>query len=174
MKRLFLIAAVFLFLCSSVSPVFADYTLVQYVRVGLLYGNSAPSSVTLEADCGFSVGNYKEREFEEKKKVDDKKLTVSVGNGAAVEVKNEAGETVYTGDGSVGVRPAASGMDQVLALNGTAYRGGIHCVRKGGAMTVVNVVFLDHYLTGDEPFLAEAGIESTGGLRQKLCDAEFE
>ena len=148
MKRLFLIAAVFLFLCSSVSPVFADYTLVQYVRVGLLYGNSAPSSVTLEADCGFSVGNYKEREFEEKKKVDDKKLTVSVGNGAAVEVKNEAGETVYTGDGSVGVRPAASGMDQVLALNGTTYRGGIHCVRKGGAMTVVNVVFLDHYLYG--------------------------
>ena len=78
MKRLFLIAAVFLFLCSLVSPVFADYTLVQYVRIGLLYGNSASSSVTLEADCGFSVGNYKEREFEEKKKVADKKLTVSV------------------------------------------------------------------------------------------------
>lgn len=149
-KRFLLLSLVLGLLLLPVTSVsvFADYTIPQYIRVGLLYGNSAPASVTLESACGFTLGDYVEREFDAKVQTTEKTVIVKPGSGNTVEITNAAGNVLYTGDGSAGARPSASGMEQVVSVNDTSYRGGIQCIRAGEALTVVNVVFLDHYLYG--------------------------
>lgn len=152
----------------------ADYNLPRYVRVGLLYGNSAPKTVTLESVWGFQLGSYDGRDFGYQTETDQTVVVVRPGDGNTVNVTDAAGNVLYTGGGSAGILPRASGMDQKLSVDGVEYRGGINCIADGGALTIVNVVFLDHYLYGVisremSPTWPEAGSESAGGLRPELC-----
>lgn len=149
MKRLFSLAAavILLFSCFSAN-VSADYEMPRYVRVGLLYGNSAPGSVTLESQWGFDLGNYDGREFSFQLETEENVVVVTPGDGGTVKVADSSGNVLYTGSGSAGIRPRASGMDQVMQVEGVEYRGGVDCLANDGKLTVVNVVFLDHYLYG--------------------------
>ncbi len=148
MKRFLLLCLVFsLILAVLPLTAFADYTLPQYVRIGLMYGNGAAKTVTLESDVGFLLGDYQEREFVREAETADTKLIVKLEDGSVV-VSNESGNVLHTGVESIGILPNASGMNQVLSVDEISYRGGIHCIKAGEAMTVVNVVFLDHYLYG--------------------------
>ena len=149
MKRLLsLVVAAFLLLpCFSMNAA-ADYNLPRYVRVGLLYGNSAPKTVTLESVWGFQLGSYDGRDFGYQTETDQTVVVVRPGDGNTVNVTDAAGNVLYTGGGSAGILPRASGMDQKLSVDGVEYRGGINCIADGGALTIVNVVFLDHYLYG--------------------------
>ncbi len=150
MKRFLLLCVVCILAFSSVNPkaVFADYTTEQFVRIGLLYGNSAPKSVTLESDAGFLLGDYQERTFQSQLETAETTVVVTPGAGDTVTVSTTSGKVLHSGSGSVGVRPNASGMKQVVRVDGISYRGGIHCLKDGNVLTVVNVVFLDHYLYG--------------------------
>ncbi len=150
MKRIFLLCLVCIFVLSIMIsvPVYADYTLPQYVRIGILYGNSAPKTVALESDRGFVLGKYSGREFDFETTTDETSVTVKMGQGNELTVLNSSGKVLYSGAGSVGVRPNASGMAQVVKINGVEYRGGVDCIRNGSSLTVVNVVFMDHYLYG--------------------------
>ncbi len=148
MKR-FLLIFLILILCVSMIPmgVFADYDLPQYIRIGLLYGTGAAKTITLESEHGFQLGSYQEREFLHADTTAEKTVVVKV-EGEQVAVYNNSGALLYANVGSAGIRPNAWGMNQKLNINGVSYRGGVHCIKDGGAMTVVNVVFMDHYLYG--------------------------
>lgn len=149
MKRfiLLLLACVLIF-STMTTTAFADYELPQFIRVGLLYGNSATEMVTLESDHGFALGNYNGREFKEVIKTSEKKVIVKIDEDKSVVVTDSAGKVLHRGTGSAGIKPDASGMEQKLTMNGTQYRGGIHCIENENKLTVVNVVFMDHYLYG--------------------------
>lgn len=145
-KRILLIALVGILLV-SVLPVYADYTLPQFVRIGLMYGNGAPKTVKLESEHGFLLGKYQEREFTQETAVADTTLTVSVKDGL-VTVCNADGLVLCQKAGSAGVKPNASGKEQKIKVDGVEYRGAVDCLADGEKLTVVNVVFLDHYLYG--------------------------
>ncbi|MBE5039309.1 SpoIID/LytB domain-containing protein [Oscillospiraceae bacterium DSM 107454] len=152
MMKLKRITAVFIAVLLLLLPCFsftalADYSIPQYIRVGLFFGNSALPSVTLQSPWGFELGRYEGRDFLYETETDQTEVTVSVGENAAVVVKDPNGETLYIGN-SAGVLPRASGMDQITTVDGAEYRGGIDCLPDGNLLTVVNVVFLDHYLYG--------------------------
>ncbi len=150
MKRIFAIFLLLIFVCSlcPAIPVFADYSLPQYLRIGLLYGNSAPKTVTLESESGFLFGNYQERTFQEVGETAETTLVITPGEGSALTISTASGQVLHTDNESIGVKPKASGMSQVLTVNNVTYRGGIHCLKDGENITVVNVVFMDHYLYG--------------------------
>ena len=126
---------------------YADYTLPQFVRIGLKYGNGAPKTVQLESTHGFLLGEYHGREFTEQLAVADTLVTVSVQDGQ-VKVSNASGLVLYQGTGSAGIKPNASGKKQKIKVDGVEYRGAVDCIADGSNLTVVNVVFLDHYLYG--------------------------
>lgn len=149
MKRFllsFLIVAITL--AAVMVPVSADYTLPQYIRVGLLYGNSAPKSVTLQSEYGFRLGDYDGRTFVEDRTVSDTTVVVKNEGGTRIIVTNSSGQTLYAGNQTAGILPAASGKNQIIAIDGISYRGGVHCIGKNDRMHIVNVVFFDHYLYG--------------------------
>ncbi|MBO5364297.1 MAG: SpoIID/LytB domain-containing protein [Clostridia bacterium] len=148
MKRFLLLCLIFSLILSAASlTAFADYTLPQYVRIGLMYGNGAVKTVTVESDAGFLLGDYQEREFVKTAETAETCLIVKLDSDG-IAVCNESGTLLHSGDSSVGILPNASGMNQVLRVDEVSYRGGIHCIKAESAMTVVNVVFLDHYLYG--------------------------
>ncbi len=145
-KRLFLIALMCFLLAFSMTA-YADYTLPQFVRIGLMYGNGAPKTVQLESEHGFLLGNFLEREFAEEMEVKETSVTVSVKDGQ-VKVSDASGLVLYQSTQNAGIRPNASGKEQKLKVDGVEYRGSIDCIADGTNLTVVNVVFLDHYLYG--------------------------
>lgn len=149
MKKIFS----FLILCALLGAlflpinVFADYTLPVYIRIGLMYGNSATKSVSLFSEYGFSLGKYNGRDFNSDVETTQKNLVV-VPDGNNVKISDSAGNVLYTGSKSAGARPRSSGKDQITRVNGVDYRGAIDCINFGGSLNVVNVVFTDHYLYG--------------------------
>lgn len=147
-RRWFSLCLIFLLLFIPLSvSVHADDALPQYVRIGLMYGNGAPKTVQLESEHGFLLGSYDEREFIKSKAVSETALTVSVSQGN-IRVCNADGEVLYTGGLSAGIKPDATGKEQKLLIDGVEYRGAVDCTIDGDAITVVNVVLLDHYLYG--------------------------
>ncbi len=149
MKRLLLICLICSLLFSLGNMMgYADYTLPQYVRIGLMYGNGAVKTVTLESESGFLLGDYREREFVETGRTAETTVVVKLDAGDVITISDGNGTVLHTGNGSVGILPNASGMNQVLKVDEVSYRGGVHCIKAGEVMTVVNVVLLDHYLYG--------------------------
>ena len=147
-KRVLSSVLIFLLLISLFSvPVFADYSLPQYVRIGLMYGNGAPKTLSLESENGFLLGTYLEREFTEEDELSQTTLTVSMKN-ESIQVCDDKGEVLATDTESIGIKPNASGRDQKMRIDGVEYRGAVDCIADGDVMNVVNVVFLDHYLYG--------------------------
>ncbi len=134
------------FLTSLAMPVYADYTLPQYVRIGLMYGSGTPKTLDLESAHGFLLGTYDEREFTESNETSETALTVTVTDGN-IQVSNSSGKVLASGE-TVGIKPNASGKEQKLLIDGVEYRGAVDCIAAGDAITVINVVFLDHYLYG--------------------------
>ncbi len=112
-----------------------------------MYGNGAVKTVTLESEVGFLLGDYQDREFIQTAETSETKLVVKLAEGE-ISVADGTGTVLHTGKDSVGILPDASGLNQVLKVDEISYRGGIHCIKAGEAMTVVNVVFMDHYLYG--------------------------
>lgn len=148
MKKLLLLCLIFSIILSVVPAVtFADYSLPQYIRVGLMYGNGVVKTLTLESESGFILGDYLERELVRVDTTAETTLVVKV-DGNIISVYDSAGTVIYTGAESVGVCPNASGMNQIVTIDGVSYRGGVHCIKDEDAMTVVNVAFMDHYLYG--------------------------
>ncbi len=128
-------------------PAHADYALPQFVRIGLMYGNGAPKTMTLESEHGFLIGSYDGREFSQNQETEEGTLTVLVQE-EGIQVSDSAGKVLASALKSVGIKPNASGKDQKMKIDGVEYRGGVDCIVDADKMTVVNVVFLDHYLYG--------------------------
>ena len=150
MKRLSFLVMSCIFFISLCMPlaVSADYDIPVYMRIGLMYGNSAPKTVTLTSDYGFNLGKYSDRDFDSQIETTLKTVVVTAGSNNTVIVSDSSGNTLFTGNGSAGIRPRASGMEQITGVNGVEYRGAIDCIAADNSLTVVNVVFLDHYLYG--------------------------
>lgn len=112
-----------------------------------MYGNGAPRTVTLTSTRGFNLGKYNERDFDSKIETTAQTVIVSI-NGGNVVVSDSSGNVLLNENGSAGIRPRASGKEQIISVDGVEYRGAVDCILNNGALTVVNVVFLDHYLYG--------------------------
>ncbi len=134
--------------CILPITVMADYQVPSHIRIGLMYGNSSETSVTLNCDYGFKLGSYNQREFIHETTTSQTSLTVTANGSGGVDVLDSSGSVLYTGTSSAGVLPNASGMDQKLKIDGVEYRGGVDALAKNGSLTIVNVVFMDHYLYG--------------------------
>lgn len=150
MKKTYRILALVLTIAAVLIPLsaFADYSLPVYVRIGLMYGNSAAKSVTLYSDSGFSLGKYNDRDFEADIETTQKTVTASADGTNGITITDSAGNVIYTANQSAGIRPRSSGKDQLVRINDVEYRGAVDCINANGALTVVNVVFFDHYLYG--------------------------
>ena len=64
LKKVLLLCLIFSIILSVVPTIsFADYSLPQYIRVGLMYGNGVVKTLTLESESGFILGDYQDREL---------------------------------------------------------------------------------------------------------------
>jgi len=145
LSSLLLICLLLLMACPL--GVHADYTLPQFVRIGLMYGNGAPKTMSLESEHGFLIGSYADREFNQNQETAETKLTVAVLE-EGIQISDASGKAIASALQNVGIKPNASGKDQRMKIDGVEYRGAVDCTADGETMTVVNVVFLDHYLYG--------------------------
>lgn len=150
MKKLLRLLVLCLFVITAAAPLgaWADYSLPVYIRIGLMYGNSAPKSITLFSEYGFNLGKYNGRDFDAKIETTQKTVIVTTDGTNGVKISDSTGNVLYSDSTSAGARPRSSGKDQVTRVDGVDYRGAIDCINSGGSLTVVNVVFLDHYLYG--------------------------
>ena len=96
MKKLCMSIAIILIMTSvfGIMPIsYADYAIPSYVRIGLYFGGSAKSSVTVTSENGFYIGTYAGTKFAEDFETVYTELNVSFSDNHIV-VKNHAGETI--------------------------------------------------------------------------------
>ena len=121
-----------------------------WLKVGLLYGSSAPSEVTLKSDNGFLVADVTKKGWSES--VDLREFTVlkAVRVGGGIVLQSEDGEILADGMGSgKAVVSAAKGADSRKVNTGKGtYRDGVILLPDGEGISVINYVTLEHYLWG--------------------------
>lgn len=143
------IAAIVLVLSFCIQPVYADYSIPSYLRIGLFYGTDAKDSVSVSSQNGFCFGTYSGTEFSLKKEVIATDLTVSFKNNSIIAESN--GVVVYSTDDpekGMGIFPTVGGMERRFKINGEEYRGGLDFKTVNGKNVIVNVVFMNNYLYG--------------------------
>lgn len=127
--------------------VWAAPSLPDTVSVGIYYGNSAKTQITLESAGGFSIGSYQERKFSAVQDTGESVLTAQPVDGRVV-LYNASGAEVYSAE-AIGLLPKyQDDKSEVVAIDGAQYRGGVQLTCSDGKLQLVNVVHLDHYLYG--------------------------
>lgn len=153
-NRLFVIAA----LCAALLML-AGWAVTQtvhgaetlsYVKVGLRYGSTAQTSVSLMSPTGFQLGNVVSSGVEETMPLPAyTEVTASVENGQVV-LKDAYGTLLSTGMGDSGCVMAVdyegSGL---VSFEGKHYRGGmILLANSNGTISVINYLPLEYYVYG--------------------------
>lgn len=124
----------------------------DYIKVGIKYGSSAPSSITVSASEGLALYNA-DGSYISKAGSNGLEGYSSVtlkNNGAGVDVTDSSGNTIITlsGDGTECVASAALFSSNGLVTAGTSsYRGGIvPYINSSGQMNIINYVDIEDYL----------------------------
>ncbi|MGN1350092.1 MAG: SpoIID/LytB domain-containing protein [Anaerovoracaceae bacterium] len=125
----------------------------SYIKVGLKYGSSAPSSVKISADSGLVLCSAESGTVAKAGNELDGYQTVTMNNGGTCAViRDTSGNTIASipADGSVCI--AAAGIfssDEPVSSDGTSYRGGIMpYLNSSGQMNIINYVSREDYLRG--------------------------
>lgn len=153
MKKLCMSIAIILIMTSvfGIMPIsYADYAIPSYVRIGLYFGGSAKSSVTVTSENGFYIGTYAGTKFAEDFETVYTELNVSFSDNHIV-VKNHAGETIHSTSDTetgIGIFPTEGGLDRRLSIGNEEYRGGLDFKKVDGKNVITNVVFFNNYLYG--------------------------
>lgn len=147
---------------------------VQYVRIGLFFGETAAERAVLESNdgCGFSIGYYDwNRSFVETFYTDFTTLTVyysDVESEGLVILGGDEQEFVYQ-----------SGAEAIIAIqptggstyfNGNSYLGGFEfCKTHDYRMIVVNCLGLEDYVKGVVPYEMGSGWPMEALKAQAVC-----
>ncbi len=151
MKKINLLVLLIITFIFNIFPMhsYADFYLPSHIRIGLFYGNIAENTIVLTSTVGFNIGKYNERTFIKESSTDTNSIKVAINGVGKINVYDTRnGTEICNNVDNIGIVPNASGMEQVFNINGTEYRGGVDIILSNGSLTVVNVVFLDHYLYG--------------------------
>lgn len=112
------------------------------IKVGLMYGSSAPKTVTLSANGGFYYGYTEGTVFTKTGDITESTAEVSAPGGSQITVNSAqiaigaAGITLYPNSG-------------YISVNGSAYRGGIIIIPDANLnLTVINFLPTEQYLYG--------------------------
>lgn len=140
----------------------------QVLRIGLAYGSSAVSSVTLSCAGGFSLGAMNGTTFSAAASTAATSVTVTAAGGA-VTVSDSAGTALYTGQGQAALR-AGSGR---ITYAGNEYNGDFVLTSEGSSLTVLNYVGLDDYVKGVLPYEMSASWPVEALKAQALCARSY-
>jgi len=115
----------------------------ETIQIGLAYGVSAKSEVTLSSVCGFDAGymdgsHYTPLEYG----FDEVSLTITPNSSASVCINGIACDLPY---GNYALLPRNGEVN----IDGTVYRGGVKIIPdESGKLTVVNFVNINDYIAG--------------------------
>lgn len=147
---------------------------VEYVRIGLCYGEKAAQDATFDNTNGngFSIGIYDwQRHFVEYLTTDYDSLTIRYsdidGEGLVV-LGGAEQECVYQSgvDAVVAIEP----IDGETLFRGNCYRGGFECCKTYDyRMIVVNCVGLEDYVKGVIPYEMAVGWPKEALKAQAVC-----
>lgn len=153
MKKLCFIISLILIVTSifaTALPVYADYSIPSYIRIGLYYGSNSKNTVTVTSKNGFYIGTYSGTKFKESFETVYTELTVTFENNY-ITVKNNVGETIHSvSDTEAGVAlfPTKGGLERRLSIGNEEYRGGLDFKTVNKKPVITNVVFFNNYLYG--------------------------
>lgn len=144
------LAFVMLVCALGFAPAYAEINVPQTVKVGLYYGSSAKSLVTVTSERGFYVGTFDDRNFVEEQIIENTAVMIRLDDGQ-VSVQDTDGNVLYREDGSsgVGLCPIYTNFwEERFTIEGSAYRGSLNIIKDGDGFAVINVVDIDQYLYG--------------------------
>lgn len=141
------------------------------LRVGLYYGSSAVSSVTLSSTGGFSFGTVSGTTFSGAKTAAATSVTVTASGASSFTVKDSSGSAVYTASGD---HIAIRGQSGLTKLGDYTYYGDfVLRASSSGALTVINYVKLDDYVKGVLPYEMSASWPIEALKAQALCARSY-
>lgn len=119
--------------------VYADGGSYETIKLGLFFGNSAKSAVTLKSDGGFLIGYREGEEFIQTADAFQTELFVLINSNGFIEVNG-----IYENSEmkQVEIYP----KNGIISVNEVRYRGSILLTQEKNAMTVINEVDLEQYL----------------------------
>ena len=147
---------------------------VEYVRIGLCYGEKAAEFAVFENtnESGFSIGVYDwQRHFVEYLTTDHDSLTVlysDVEEEGLVVLAGEEQECIYQSgaNATVAIQP----INGETLFRENSYRGGFECCKTyGQKMIVVNCVGLEDYVKGVIPYEMAVGWPMEALKAQAVC-----
>lgn len=124
----------------------------DYIKVGIKYGSSAPSSITVSASGGLALynadGSYVSKAGSSA--LDGYDSVTLKNNGSGVDVTDSAGNTIMTlaGDGTECIASSSLLSSGTAVTAGTSsYRGGIvPYINSSAQMNIINYVDIEDYL----------------------------
>lgn len=123
---------------------------VQYLRIGLYYGETAKTSYTLTSATGFLLGSATSEGFSPTLPLPAYTELTATIEGNYVALRGNNGELVSSDIGINGsIYPLDTAAGSGIVLNSKAYRGGfLFTVSQSGKLNAINHVTMDEYLYG--------------------------
>lgn len=141
------------------------------LRVGLYYGSTAVSSVTLSSAGGFSFGTVSGTTFSSSQTSSAASVTITASGASSFTVKDSSGAAVYTASGD---HIAIRGQSGLTTLGDYTYYGDfVLRASSSGALTVINYVALDDYVKGVLPYEMSASWPIEALKAQALCARSY-
>ena len=119
------------------------------LKVGLEFGPTSPSSITLTSKKGFNVISFNEDTYESDQLFQTSSSTIKVKNvsGKAV-ITTSAGKQLYISDGQT---MYLTGVNGIIKYDGAEYCEVIKIFCKDGLMRVINILSFESYIKGVLP-----------------------
>ena len=167
MKR-FIISFIFMLTFVLLCATSANATDYNNIKVGLFYGSSAKSSVTISAEGGISYGSHTGSSHLEAGRLEGSEFTITATSETEITINETL--TIETAGSNLSIKPISGH----LKLNGKGYRGGIILTNASPtAMDVINVVTLEEYLYGVVPNESPASWPADALKAQAVCARGF-
>ncbi len=144
-----LIGAVAFYAVSAASGAVSDTPTTIYIRVGLAYGQSAKTSVTLSCRSNFTVslpGNSAAAPIQ----APAPSVTASVTENGLT-LTSYGGEALCTVHAGETIRVTAADRNNLITFLDKSYRDSIDLLFTGTAITVINYITIDDYIRGVLP-----------------------
>ncbi len=170
MKRIFCVVLVLL-LCFGLTPPRADAAGSDTIlRVGLYYGSTALSSVTLESSGGFAFGSMNGTAFSPAQSTAASGITVKADE-TGFTVTDASGGAVYASSGdTLAIHPSGG----LTTCKEYRYYGDFVLKQSAaGSLTVLNYVALDDYVKGVLPHEMTPSWPAEALKAQAVCARSF-
>lgn len=130
-----------------------------YIRVGLQYGSSATSTVTLSSSTGFELGTLDSGyNFTPFKTITDTSVRLSCASGdvsmsTSIAIQKTNKTLIYGNPkGAVYIRPVNESKGNYITFGSNKYAGIIQVTRQGNKLVIVNLLEMEQYIMGVLPY----------------------